>query len=69
MASLDYYNGIIYLNELYYESHRQIVERVAIELEAGYRNQVIDLGDEDDDFTADIAISGGYLGLMIKKSF
>jgi len=41
----------------------------AIELEAGYRNQVIDLGDEDDDFTADIAISGGYLGLMIKKSF
>ena len=41
----------------------------AIELEAGYRNQAIDLGDEDDDLSADIAISGAYLGLMIKKSF
>jgi len=41
----------------------------AIELEAGYRNQVINIGGEDDDFTADVSISGAYLGLMIKKSF
>ena len=37
MASMNFYNNTVDLNDIWYESHRSIIERVAIDCEAGDR--------------------------------
>ena len=37
MASMNFYNNTVDLNDIWYESHRSIIERVAIDCDAGDR--------------------------------
>ena len=32
MSSLEYYNNLVGMNEMFYESHKRVIERICLEL-------------------------------------